>query len=106
MCPPRNPPIPVTSTVSADASFDPDRMEPSFGQLDAGFGSGLDNWTIIVQLFLTYWTRNVTLSWMNQNDQKSEGILDAALPVFVRHGFRKTSMADIARAAGISRAAL
>jgi AcrR family transcriptional regulator len=43
---------------------------------------------------------------MNQNDQKSEGILDAALPVFVRHGFRKTSMADIARAAGISRAAL
>jgi AcrR family transcriptional regulator len=26
--------------------------------------------------------------------------------VFVRHGFRKTSMADIARAAGISRAAL
>lgn len=33
-------------------------------------------------------------------------ILDAALPVFVRFGFRKTSMADIARAAGISRASL
>jgi AcrR family transcriptional regulator len=43
---------------------------------------------------------------MNQGDQKSEAILDAALPVFVRHGFRKTSMADIARAAGMSRAAL
>ena len=43
---------------------------------------------------------------MGQADQKSEGILDAALPVFVRYGFRKTSMADIARAAGISRAAL
>ncbi|MFG3596562.1 helix-turn-helix domain-containing protein [Bradyrhizobium sp. RDI18] len=43
---------------------------------------------------------------MNQSDQKSEAILDAALPVFVRHGFRKTSMADIARAAGMSRAAL
>jgi hypothetical protein len=34
--------------VSADASFDPDRIEPSFGQLDAGFGSELDNWTVIV----------------------------------------------------------
>lgn len=33
-------------------------------------------------------------------------ILDAALPVFVRYGFRKTTMADIARAAGISRASL
>ncbi|KRR29561.1 TetR/AcrR family transcriptional regulator [Bradyrhizobium retamae] len=43
---------------------------------------------------------------MNQSDQKSEAILDAALPVFVRHGFRKTSMTDIARAAGMSRAAL
>ena len=37
---------------------------------------------------------------------KSDHILDAALPVFVRHGFRKTSMADIARAANISRASL
>jgi len=43
---------------------------------------------------------------VTQSDQKSEAILDAALPVFVRHGFRKTSMADIARAAGMSRAAL
>jgi AcrR family transcriptional regulator len=43
---------------------------------------------------------------MNDSDRKTGAILDAALPVFVRHGFRKTSMADIARAAGISRAAL
>lgn len=41
-----------------------------------------------------------------QTEQKTTHILDAALPVFVRFGFRKTSMADIARAAGISRASL
>lgn len=41
-----------------------------------------------------------------QTEQKNTHILDAALPVFVRFGFRKTSMADIARAAGISRASL
>lgn len=43
---------------------------------------------------------------MLQNDQKIAEILDAALPVFVRYGFRKTTMADIAQAAGISRASL
>lgn len=43
---------------------------------------------------------------MVQNDQKITQILDAALPVFIRYGFRKTSMADIAQAAGISRASL
>ncbi|MCK1361288.1 TetR/AcrR family transcriptional regulator [Bradyrhizobium sp. 199] len=43
---------------------------------------------------------------MKDSGDKAGVILDAALPVFVRHGFRKTSMADIARAAGISRAAL
>ena len=43
---------------------------------------------------------------MSDPDAKSDHILDAALPVFVRHGFRKTSMADIARAANISRASL
>ena len=32
---------------------------------------------------------------MDQNELKSDAILDAALPVFVRHGFRKASMADI-----------
>ena len=43
---------------------------------------------------------------MSSPDVKSDHILDAALPVFARHGFRKTSMADIARAAKISRASL
>jgi AcrR family transcriptional regulator len=43
---------------------------------------------------------------MLQMNQKPDHILDAALPVFVRYGFRKASMSDIARAAGISRAAL
>lgn len=43
---------------------------------------------------------------MSDRDVKSDHILDAALPVFVRYGFRKASMSDIARAAGISRASL
>ncbi|MEN3148220.1 helix-turn-helix domain-containing protein [Neorhizobium sp. IRAMC:178] len=43
---------------------------------------------------------------MYEIDSKSAQILDAALPVFIRFGFRKTTMADIARAAGISRASL
>ncbi|CDZ48925.1 TetR/AcrR family transcriptional regulator [Neorhizobium galegae] len=43
---------------------------------------------------------------MNKTDSKTDLILDAALPVFVRFGFRKTTMADIARAAKISRASL
>ncbi|SIR11355.1 transcriptional regulator, TetR family [Janthinobacterium sp. TND4EL3] len=37
---------------------------------------------------------------------KSQQILDAALAVFCRYGYRKTSMLDIAQAAGMSRAAL
>lgn len=41
-----------------------------------------------------------------QAQQKTAHILDTALPVFIRFGFRKTAMADIARAAGISRASL
>lgn len=43
---------------------------------------------------------------MSEFDSKSAQILDAALPVFIRFGFRKTTMADIARAARISRASL
>jgi AcrR family transcriptional regulator len=43
---------------------------------------------------------------MENEDRKSALILDAALPVFARYGFQKTAMADIARAAGISRASL
>lgn len=43
---------------------------------------------------------------MDNEDRKLALILDAALPVFARYGFQKTTMADIARAAGISRASL
>ncbi|WEZ84709.1 helix-turn-helix domain containing protein [Rhizobium sp. 32-5/1] len=43
---------------------------------------------------------------MEKQDHKSALILDAALPVFARYGFQKTTMADIARAAEISRASL
>jgi AcrR family transcriptional regulator len=43
---------------------------------------------------------------MENEDRKSALILDSALPVFARYGFQKTTMADIARATGISRASL
>jgi AcrR family transcriptional regulator len=43
---------------------------------------------------------------MERAEPKSASILDAALPVFARYGFHKTTMVDIARAAGISRASL
>ena len=43
---------------------------------------------------------------MTPHDEKTRRILAAALDVFARHGFRKTSMQDVADAAGISRAAL
>jgi AcrR family transcriptional regulator len=43
---------------------------------------------------------------MENGDRKTALILDSALPVFTRYGFQKTTMADIARATGISRASL
>lgn len=43
---------------------------------------------------------------MPELDQKSRRILTCAREVFARHGYRKTSMQDIAHAAGLSRAAL
>lgn len=43
---------------------------------------------------------------MTDPDPKTARILDAALPVFCQYGYRKTSMQDIATAAGMSRAAL
>jgi AcrR family transcriptional regulator len=43
---------------------------------------------------------------MEKAELKSGQVLDAALPVFARYGFHKTTMVDIARAAGISRASL
>jgi AcrR family transcriptional regulator len=46
------------------------------------------------------------MSRMEKQGHKSALILDAAIPVFARYGFQKTTMADIARAAEISRASL
>lgn len=43
---------------------------------------------------------------MHTDTLKTRRILDAALAVFCRYGYRKTSMLDIAQAAGMSRAAL
>ena len=43
---------------------------------------------------------------MTNDALKRQHILDAALAVFCRYGYRKTSMLDIAQAAGMSRAAL
>ncbi|MFP2904117.1 TetR/AcrR family transcriptional regulator [Pyxidicoccus sp. 3LFB2] len=39
-------------------------------------------------------------------DLRRRGLLDAALTAFLRHGFRKTSMDEVARAAQVSRQAL
>lgn len=43
---------------------------------------------------------------MSLHTLKTQRILDAALAVFCRYGYRKTSMLDIAQAADMSRAAL
>jgi AcrR family transcriptional regulator len=43
---------------------------------------------------------------MQLREQRAESILDASLAVFCRYGFRKSSMQDIAKECGISRAAL
>jgi AcrR family transcriptional regulator len=42
----------------------------------------------------------------SQADPKTCALLDAAVGVFARFGFRKTSMDDVARAAGVSRQGL
>jgi AcrR family transcriptional regulator len=39
-------------------------------------------------------------------DIRREGVLDAAVGVFARYGYRKTSMDEVARAAGVSRQGL
>lgn len=39
-------------------------------------------------------------------DSRREALLDAAVGVFARYGFRKTSMDEVARAAGVSRQGL
>lgn len=40
------------------------------------------------------------------SDQNVQKLLDAGLTLFSRHGFKRTSMADIAREAGVARATL
>ncbi|MDB6079856.1 MAG: bacterial regulatory s, tetR family protein, partial [Akkermansiaceae bacterium] len=40
------------------------------------------------------------------SDEKAERVLAAALPVFMRYGYKRTTMGDIAESAGISRPAL
>ncbi|MFZ9819225.1 MAG: helix-turn-helix domain-containing protein, partial [Ilumatobacteraceae bacterium] len=42
----------------------------------------------------------------SSRDQRIEEILRASIPLFAKRGYRKTSMANIADAAGISRPAL
>ena len=42
----------------------------------------------------------------DQHDARQAIVLDAAVAVFARYGFRKTSMEEVARAAGISRQGL
>jgi len=48
----------------------------------------------------------MTVQLLTANDEKSARILNAALSVFALYGYRRASMEDIAKAAGMSRAAL
>src|SRR5271156_2428383 len=41
-----------------------------------------------------------------ETDTRQEVVLEAAVGVFARYGFRKTSMDEVARAAGVSRQGL
>ncbi len=43
---------------------------------------------------------------MEETDARQSAVLDAAVGVFARYGFRKTSMDEVARAAGVSRQGL
>jgi AcrR family transcriptional regulator len=43
---------------------------------------------------------------IEQADARQQAVLDAAVGVYARYGFRKTSMEEVARAAGVSRQGL
>src|SRR5476651_1908736 len=43
---------------------------------------------------------------IDRTDMRQLAVLDAAVGVFARYGFRKTSMEEVARAAGVSRQGL
>src|SRR5258706_15286706 len=46
------------------------------------------------------------ISEVNAAESRHEALLEAAVGVFARYGFRKTSMDEVARAAGVSRQGL
>ena len=48
----------------------------------------------------------VSAALVDPDDARRTRVLDAALATFVRYGFRKTSMEEVARAAGLSRQGL
>lgn len=50
--------------------------------------------------------QSTSMSEPTPNSDKQDAILQAAFATFAAYGFRRTSMEDIARAAGISRSAL
>jgi AcrR family transcriptional regulator len=47
-----------------------------------------------------------TVSEVDATESRHEALLEAAVGVFARYGFRKTSMDEVARAAGVSRQGL
>jgi AcrR family transcriptional regulator len=47
-----------------------------------------------------------TISEVDVSDTRRDALLDAAVGVFARYGFRKASMDEVARAAGVSRQGL
>ena len=49
---------------------------------------------------------NITLPRPTDQESRLSAVLDAAVGVFARYGYRKTSMDDVARAAGVSRQGL
>lgn len=49
---------------------------------------------------------NIILTRPEDQESRVSAVLDAAVSVFARYGYRKTSMDDVARAAGVSRQGL
>ena len=50
--------------------------------------------------------QSVVMAAKTRREERIESILRAAIPVFAAQGYRNTSMADLAAAAGVSRPAL
>jgi len=65
---------------------------------------------VFTQRKLTYWSRFVNFDTMGsvakRKVDRHESIISAAVRCFARHGYRRTSMDEVAGEAGISRAAL